>query len=180
MTGQLIDAVTGSHVWAERYDCPVRIFLPCKMRSRRAWWRRSNPSFMWLKSAFRTKSPDSLDAWGCVVRAMPSMWSWVAEDNRNGETLLLGRWSLIQITPAQTRCSAWTYGVRAHLGSAEPNAALALALKTAQRALDFDIDDPWAHLAIGYVHMVARRFKPSVEALMKRLTAIRVLRWPIR
>ena len=34
ITVQLIDATTGYHLWAENYDRKLRIFLPCKMKSR--------------------------------------------------------------------------------------------------------------------------------------------------
>src|SRR4051794_27067925 len=39
------------------------------------------------------------------------------------------------------------------------------ALSMAQRAINEDGDDPWAHLAAGYVHVLARRFKPAIEQL---------------
>jgi adenylate cyclase len=35
----------------------------------------------------------------------------------------------------------------------------------ARQAIEQDWEDPWAHLAAGYVHMVSRHFKPAVQEL---------------
>jgi Flp pilus assembly protein TadD len=42
-------------------------------------------------------------------------------------------------------------------------------LVLARRAIDLDPDDPWAHLAAGYVYMSSRRFGPAVEELTEAL-----------
>jgi adenylate cyclase len=118
---------------------------------------------------FRAKSPDSLDAWGCVVQAMPSVWSWVAEDNKRSEALLL---RAVALDPNYSRANsllAYTYAARAHLGLVEPTQTLASSLQLAERALAQDNDDPWSHLAAGYIHMLARRLKPAIEALSEAI-----------
>src|SRR5262249_45320508 len=58
---------------------------------------------------------------------------------------------------------------RAHLGSADPGQMLAKALSLAERAIDQDANDPWAHVAAGYVHMVARHFHPAVDQLTEAI-----------
>ena len=42
-------------------------------------------------------------------------------------------------------------------------------LALAQRAIDLDPDDPWAHLAAGYVYTFSRRFGPAIEELNEAL-----------
>ena len=166
VTGQLIDATTGNHVWAERYDRSVSDLFAVQDEITASVVASIEPQLYAAENLrFRTKSPDSLDAWGCVVHAMPSVWSWVAEDNKKGEVLLL---RAVELDPNYSRANsllAYIYAARAHLGLAEPTDTLASSLAMAQRALDQDNDDPWSHLAIGYIHMVARRFKPAIEAL---------------
>ena len=170
VTGQLIDAATGNHVWAERYDRSVSDLFSVQDEITASVVASIEPQLYVAENLrFRTKSPEHLDAWACVVRAMPSVWSWVAEDNKNGEALLLRALELDPNYPRANCLLAYIYGARAHLGLAEPTATLAKALALAQRALDLDIDDPWAHLAVGYIHMVARRFKPAIEALGEAL-----------
>jgi len=166
VTGQLIDATTGNHVWAERYDRSVADLFTVQDEITASVVASIEPQLYAAENLrFRTKSPDSLDAWGFVVQAMPSVWSWVAEDNKKGELLLL---RAVKLDPNYSRANsllAYIYAARAHLGLSEPTEALASALAMAQGALAQDIDDPWSHLAAGYIHMVARRFKPAIEAL---------------
>ena len=40
-----------------------------------------------------------------------------------------------------------------------------MALATAQRAIDQDASDPWAHFAAGYVYIVLRKFRPALDEL---------------
>jgi len=42
-------------------------------------------------------------------------------------------------------------------------------LTLAQRAIDFDPEDPWGHLAAGYVLTISRRTGPAVEELNEAL-----------
>ncbi len=39
----------------------------------------------------------------------------------------------------------------------------------AQKAIDLDPDDPWAHFAAGYIYTFARKFGPAVEELTEAL-----------
>jgi len=101
---------------------------------------------------------------------MPYAWTWVAEDNARGEALLQ---RALELDPHYARAQAllgWIYGARAHLGLVEPEAGLAAALTAGQQALQQDRDDPWAHLAVGYIHMVSRRFKQAIEELSEAVS----------
>lgn len=40
-----------------------------------------------------------------------------------------------------------------------------LALESARRSVERDGEDPWGHLALGYVHMLSRQFQPALEEL---------------
>ena len=170
VTGQLIDATTGNHVWAERYDRSVSDLFAVQDEITASVVASIEPQLYAAENLrFRTKSPDSLDAWGYVVQAMPSVWSWVAEDNKKGELLLLKAIALDANYSRANSLLAYIYAARAHLGLADPTDTLASSLAMAERALEQDNDDPWSHLAIGYIHMVARRFKPAIEALSEAL-----------
>jgi adenylate cyclase len=170
VTGQLIDATTGNHVWAERYDRSVSDLFAVQDEITASVVASIEPQLYAAENLrTRAKSPESLDAWGCVVQAMPSVWSWVAEDNKKGELLLL---KAVELDPNYSRANsllAYIYAARAHLGLADTTDTLASSLALAQRALDQDNDDPWSHLAIGYIHMVGRRSKPALEALSEAL-----------
>jgi TolB-like protein/class 3 adenylate cyclase len=120
VTGQLIDATTGNHVWAERYDRSISDLFAVQDEITASVVASIEPQLYAAENLrFRTKSPESLDAWGLVVQAMPSVWSWVAEDNKRGEALLV---RAVELDPNYSRASsllAYIYAARAHLGLAD-------------------------------------------------------------
>ena len=100
---------------------------------------------------------------------MPHIWTWSAHDTEIGLTLLK---RAAEIDPNYARAHsllAWGHAARAYLGRAEPTAELETALTMARRAIDQDGEDPWAHLAMGYVHMVSRRPQPAFSELKQTI-----------
>ena len=92
VTGQLIDAATGAHVWAERYDRAGRRHLRRAGRDHRRTSspRSSRSSTPPRTPRLQTRPPESLDAWGYVMRAMPHVWTWASDkDNAIAQELLL-------------------------------------------------------------------------------------------
>jgi adenylate cyclase len=170
VTGQLIDASSGTHVWSERYDRDVTdIFAVQDEITENVV--ASIESQVYAAEHLRSegKATTSLDAWGCVVRAMPYVWTWAIEDNHKAEELLK---QALQADPHYARASsllAWAYAARAQLGWSDAVEELQKALAMARQAIEQDWEDPWAHLCAGYVHMVSRRFKPAVQELGEAL-----------
>src|SRR6185312_6676570 len=107
-----------------------------------------------------------LDAWGYVMRAMPFVWGTETEGDNESAAGLLAR--AIEIDPNYAQANsllAHTNASRAAQGWGNPTDALAAALSLAHRAIQQDRHDHWAHVAAGYIHTIARRFKPAVEEL---------------
>jgi adenylate cyclase len=72
ITGQLVDATTGAHVWAEHYDRGVAdIFAIQDEITENVVASIESKVFVAENLRFQRKPPESLDAWGCVIRAMP-------------------------------------------------------------------------------------------------------------
>jgi adenylate cyclase len=166
ISSQLVDATTGAHVWAERYDRAVSdIFAVQDEIAENVAGSIESQVFTAESLRAQNKPPESLDAWGCVIRAMPYVWTWAAHDTEIGLTLLK---RAVEIDPNYARASsllAWGYAARAHLGRADPTPELGTALGIARRAIELDWEDPWAHLAMGYVHMVSRRSELAIAEL---------------
>jgi adenylate cyclase len=170
ISAQLIDAKTGAHVWAERYDRAVADIFVVQDEITESVVGALEPQLYAAENLrFQKKAPESLDAWGCVMRAMPYVWTWAAEDNETGLRLLERATAIDPGYARATGLLGWTYAARAHLGVADPHEMLAKALALAERAIDQDTNDPWAHLAAGYVHMVARHFQPAVNQLSEAI-----------
>jgi adenylate cyclase len=150
VTGQLIEAVTGGHLWAERYDRDLTdIFavqdeitadvsaaiLPTMERSERERAAR--------------KPPDSLDAWECYYRGMWHFAKFEAVENERARSFFQ---RAIGLDPQFARAAAalaLTYLNEITLFRPDRRAAiLPLALDHSVRAVNIDATD-----AVGYSAM---------------------------
>ena len=91
ITVQLIDATTGNHLWAERYDRELSDIFAVQGRDYRN--RRRDDRATALCRRKRTgpaeRPPESLDAWGLAMRAMRHLWNMTEVDNVRAQELLL-------------------------------------------------------------------------------------------
>ena len=72
VTGQLIDASSGNHIWAERYDRPVADIFAVQDEITANVVAAIEPQLYAAEELrLQSRPTESLDAWGCVVRAMP-------------------------------------------------------------------------------------------------------------
>ena len=65
---------------------------------------------------------------------------------------------------------AYLTALEALYGWMPEESALALAWEAGQKALLLDVDDPWVHLALGYVHQQSRRSEEAVQEYEKALS----------
>ena len=170
VTSQLIDATSGNHIWAERYDRPAAEIFALQDEITGSVVAAIEPQLYAAETLrLRSKPPESLDAWGCVVRAMPYIWTWVIQDEDTGINLLK---RAIELDPGYARARsllAWAFATRVVSGKLEFERGIFDALALAQRAIDLDPDDAWAHFAAGYVYSFSRRLGPAVEELNEAL-----------
>ena len=170
VTSQLIDASTGTPVWAERYDRAATDVFAVQDEITQSVVASIEPQLYAAEyRRVQSKPPGSLDAWGCVMRAMPQIWTRGEEGSEVGLSDLR---RAIAIEPGYARAHsllAWTYFSGAHMGWSSFSDVLGLALDSARRAVELDGEDPWGHLALGYVHMLSRRFKLAVSELHEAL-----------
>ena len=89
ITGQLIDAATGAHVWAERYDRNSDDIFALQDEITLSVVGAIEPS---LRSAeverAKRKRPDSLDAYDLVLRALPDVYSRMPAQEEKALVLL--------------------------------------------------------------------------------------------
>ena len=170
VTGQLIDATTGNHIWAERYDRPASEIFAVQDEITASVVAAIEPQLYAAEELrLKSKPPESLDAWGCVVRAMPYIWTWAIQDEDSGINLLK---RAIELDPTYARARsllAWALATRAVLGNLDFERGISESLASAQRAIELDSDDPWSHCAAGYTYTFTRSFGPAVEELTEAL-----------
>jgi adenylate cyclase len=170
VTGQLIDATSGNHIWAERYDRLASEIFVVQDEITASVVAAIEPQLYAAEQVrLQSKPPESLDAWGCVVRAMPHIWTWAIQDEDSGINLLK---RAIELDPAYARARsllAWALATRVVLGNLDFERGISESLALAQRAIELDSDDPWSHCAAGYTYTFSRRLGPAVEELTEAL-----------
>ncbi len=89
ITAQLNDVATGSHLWAERYDRDVAGVFAVQDEITEAIVASIEPQ-LYAAENFHSKrtTPDSMDAWGLVMRALSHFWRVTRQDNVVAQALL--------------------------------------------------------------------------------------------
>ena len=165
ITAQLNDVTTGSHLWAERYDRTLADVFAVQDEITEAIVGAIEPR-LYAAENFRAsrKLPDSLDAWDLLMRALSHFWRLTRQDNVVARALLE---KAVTIDPDYGRALgvlATSHSFSGHMGWEDPAAVAPVAERAARAAIVADSEDPWAHLALGSVHLYARRFDESLAA----------------
>ena len=163
ITAQLNDVATGSHIWAERYDRGLADVFAVQDEITEAIVAAIEPQ-LYAAENFRArrKSPDSMDAWDLVMRALSHYWRVTRQDNLVAQALLE---KAIAIDPNYGQALgvlATSHMFTAHMGWADMATATAIAESSAKAAIRADEDDPWAHNALGCAYLFTRRFDDSL------------------
>jgi TolB-like protein/Tfp pilus assembly protein PilF len=163
ITAQLIDAATGSHLWAERYDRGLADVFAVQDEITEAIVAAIEPQIYAAENFHaQRKPPDSLDAWDLVMRALSHYWRVTRQDNVVAQALLEKAISIDPNYGQALGVLATSYMFTAHMGWMDMATAMATAERPALAAIRADSEDPWAHNALGHVHLFARRFDDSL------------------
>ncbi|MGE0574088.1 winged helix-turn-helix domain-containing tetratricopeptide repeat protein [Reyranella sp.] len=159
ITAQLSSAFNGSQIWAERYDHHLADVFAVQDEITEAIVAAIEPQ-IYAAENFRTlrKPPDRLDAWDLLMRATSHYWRLTREDNAIALALLE---KAIEIDPVYGQALgllATTHLFNASMGWADRTIVGPIAERAALAAIRADSDDPWAHHALGCIHLFARRF----------------------
>ncbi|BAT59391.1 transcriptional regulator HilA [Variibacter gotjawalensis] len=170
ITAQLLDSTTGHSVWAERYDRELADTFAVQDEITEQVVAAIGPQ-LYAAEGLRAKrkAPESFDAWECVIRALALLNSRARADIQAARVLLD---KAVQVDPGYAKAHsllafAATLGV--HMGWDKIGDAVEAASAAAQRALQLDADDPWSHLAVGYVLAWSRRPTEAVPKYEKAL-----------
>jgi len=167
ITAQLIDAATGNHVWAERYDRDLEDIFAVQDEITQNIAATLGPE---LASAeiqrARRKDPTSLDAWDCTMRAMWHFAQATHEDMEEARRLAL---RAIELDPG----AAPAFGILAftHVRdvvngwSKSAQQSIQEAYEAARKAVSLDDRDANAHWALGMANLFRRRFEDAVNSL---------------
>jgi adenylate cyclase len=164
VTAQLVDATSGSHVWAERYDKELADTFEVQDEITERVVATIEPELYGAEHfRSRRKPPDSLDAWECVIRALPCASQFTRAGWEEAEALCR---RAIAIAPNYGQAHsllAWVVTRRASRSGGDVIAVLPEAMAEAQTALAPDERDSWAHMARAMVLQGARGQQNPVD-----------------
>ena len=170
ITVQLNDAATGSHIWADRYDRNLADVFAVQDEITEAIVAAIEPQ-LYAAENFRARrqTPDSMDAWDLVMRALSHYWRVTRQDNVVAQALLEKAISLDPNYGRALGVLAASHTFCAHMGWEDIAAAAPVAERAARAAILADSEDPWAHYALGCVYLFTRRFDDSLAELERAL-----------
>lgn len=150
ITGQLLEAETGSHVWAERYDRTLDDIFALQDEITMSVVGAIEPSLRKAEiERARRKRPESLDAYDLVLRAAPFTYSHTAEDAERAIPLLEKALELEPGYASAHAALAWCYHFRFRFGLRETDRAG--AIQNARAAIANGGDDATALGIAGFV-----------------------------
>jgi TolB-like protein/cytochrome c-type biogenesis protein CcmH/NrfG len=162
ITAQLNDVLTGSHIWAERYDREVADVFAVQDEITEAIVSAIEPQ-IYAAENFRAqrKAPDSLDAWELVMRALSHFWRVTRHDNGIAQELLEKAIAIDANYGHALGLLATSHIFGVHMGW-EDVSIVPIAERAARAATQADSEDAWAHHALGCTHLMTRRFEDSL------------------
>jgi adenylate cyclase len=108
VTAQLIDAGSGTHLWADSYDGQIDNLFDFEDQIAERVAGAVHPSIREAEIALaKRKRPESLAAYDLVLRAMPHLWAHRREDNAEAIRLLDEARALDPGYPRATAVAAW-------------------------------------------------------------------------
>ena len=116
IAAQLSDASTGLQVWAERYDVELADFFAIQDQIAESVIAAIEPRLLVAEhQRFESRRPESLDAWGFVMQAMPYVWSWrSAREIETARGLLMRALEVKSDYPRANSLLAWTLATAVH------------------------------------------------------------------
>ena len=158
ITAQLIDAATGNHIWADRYDGDLTDVFALQDEITKKVVAAIEPKLLEAEGIrLQNRSPEDLGAWDMVIHANSLFWRLTKPEGEAAIAILrkaVERYpdyapahSMLAFAMLTSRLLGWT------LVAPQVKEVASLAA----RAAELDDSDPWAHLALGYAAHMMRR-----------------------
>ena len=170
ITTQLVEAETGMHVWAERYDRSLDDIFKLQDEITLSTVGGIEPS---LRAAeierVKRKRPENLDAYDLVLRALPNVGTGMPEEVRIAVPLLERALALEPDYGLAHGCLAWCLEVLFVRDGLDPEIAAA-AVRHAHAAITHGRDDATALGMAGFVISLVEHDRPTaIEAFESAL-----------
>jgi TolB-like protein len=168
ISAQLVDATTGGHHWAERYDRKLGDIFAVQDEITRSVVAAIEPRLLAAEGVRAlSRSPDDLGAWELVARAQTHVWRLTRSDYATAiDTLKQAVEAYPDYAPARSLLG-FCLLFAAHMGWVDRDQGLLVGCQHTLRAIALDDCDPWGQIAHGYLAMMERRTEESIAAFRR-------------
>jgi len=171
VTAQLVDGVTGQHIWADKYDRQLDdIFdLQDELTARIA--AAIEPRLFAAEGERAAqKKPENRDAWDLFLRARNCAHMGTKNSNEDGEAIAREALAMDPKSVGSLKILSWCLYHRVISGwTVKRGSDFQEALEMAERAVELDADDAEARQILGLIYLGYRRYD---EALRELETAV--------
>jgi TolB-like protein len=171
ITAQLIEAATGAHLWAERYDRDLADTFLVQDEITGSVVGAIEPELRKVEQqrAIR-KSPETMDAWDHYMRGMWRFYQFTAEDNSAAEVLMREAIELdptyaqghIGLSRVFTQKILWEW-------SENIDADRQAGYAAARRAVELDDKDSYAHYTLAWLSLLNLDYRISIAAAQRAI-----------
>src|SRR4051812_19856424 len=171
ITAQLVDATSGAHHWAERYDREIGDIFAVQDEITQSVVGAIEPRLLAAEGvrAF-SRSPDDLGAWELVARAQTYLWRLSRADNELAIAVLEQAVEAYpEYAPARGMLG-FCLVFAAHNGWMDRDRGLRIGREHVLRATALDDCDLRSQIALGYSSMMERRTGESFAAFRRAVT----------
>ncbi len=173
ITAQLVDARTGHHVWAERYNRPLQDLFTLQEEVRRkivahlalkltdeeeAWWERTY-----------TRNPEAYDY---LLRGLESQWHFTKEMFDQARQMYKQAIALDPTYAVAYAWMGWTYWMEWFYQLSDDPRAVEQAFAMEQQAIALDDSLSLAHDVLGLVYLYRNKQYEQAIAEAKRAIAL--------
>jgi adenylate cyclase len=172
ITGQLIEASTGNHIWAERFDGELEDIFDLQDRVTSSVIGAIYPSIRFAEiERSRRKRPQDLNAYDYAMRAMPHVWALEKDESAKALEMLDAAIAIDPKYPLALSLAGWCHAQRSVYNWADDIAGIqVLALTLAERAVELSDDDPLILAVLGAVHTFVRNYGTARVLLERAIT----------
>ena len=168
ISAQLVDAITGGHHWAERYDRKLGDIFAVQDEITCSVVAAIEPHLLAAEGGrVLSRSAKDLDAWELAARAQMQFWRMTRADFVAATELLQRSIAHYPDYPPARSLLGFYLAFAVHMGWIDRAEGLGRGRQQAARALALDELDPWGHVALGYWALVNRRTEEAITAFRR-------------
>ncbi len=171
ITAQLVDATTGHHLWAERYDRVVQDVFKLQDEITREVTSALQVELTEGEQArLWASGTQNLEAWEIVIKIPELLYS-----HRRGNVLIARRLAEQALQLDKNYAAAWTMLGLAHWEetfngwSENPDASLNLAIDAAAHSQSIDDSNPNTYALLTWIHLSLRKYDQAFDLGQKAM-----------